>query len=184
MISVFLFVISILSQPTLDDCDCMGINNVDTEFKESELVVKAKIIKKSIVGLLVTMDEAKAEQLLHEIDTSNKEISSDYKRFLTEGRISQVEVLVEESYKGELIGDTITVYTLPNEASCGFNFIEGGKYLIYAHDKTSMYRFDALKGDIPKNLEKTSTYWTNLCSRTTYHLDEDINCLKRLVKKH
>ncbi|MBO3741981.1 hypothetical protein [Actinoplanes flavus] len=44
-----------------------------------------------------------------------------------------VRFTVESVLKGDL-GDTVTLATEKDEASCGYTFVEGGRYRVYAND--------------------------------------------------
>ena len=70
-----------------------------------------------------------------------------------------VRVKVDEVWKGPQQA-TLTIETVRSEASCGFEFAEGGEYLIFARDgKTGFCDRTALIGRASENLAALGASW-------------------------
>ncbi|MEK3673750.1 hypothetical protein [Paenibacillus sp. FSL R10-2771] len=81
----------------------------------------------------------------------------------------QVTFQVGARWKGDL-GNQVTVSTAQSGDSCGFEFAEGERYMVYARGAEA-------DGNLAKGNEEQSELTTSLCSRTALYADaqEDLN---------
>lgn len=136
-------------------CTCNGVNSVKSEVRESNIVVIGTVISKNAISF---------------IDST---LSSNKKIYL-----NKYSIVVNKIYKGKASKDTLTIYTGPSSASCGFNFMVGEKYIVYGNRK-SYY---------PKNKNKLlpngkNIFWTHQCKRTTIYNELEKNEIEAFFSK-
>jgi len=88
-----------------------------------------------------------------------------------------------EKYKGTVLLDTLTIYTVPKAASCGYKFEKGKTYIVYGSKKSDIGFMFLPDADIHKNLEKENTFWTNHCTRTTEYNKLEADKLRKVKMK-
>jgi hypothetical protein len=81
-------------------------------------------------------------------------------------------------YKGQLVTDTLTILTPPNDASCGVDFQVGQRYIVYATIFDEMLMTDKVK----RRTFDNKTFWTNRCTRTQNWNTTEENEIIKVIK--
>ncbi|MFP9112920.1 hypothetical protein ACLI1A_03190 [Flavobacterium sp. RHBU_3] len=127
-------------------CSCIGKSKIKPEIKASSLIVSGVIIGSKMMQ-----------------DHSNNYTSS----------FMEYSVLVQKVFKGSISNDTIKIYTGVGKGDCGYRFVIGQKYIIYANIPTE-YKYSPLTD--------TEYFYTDICMRTmSYTVDEEKK-IKRYTK--
>ncbi|WP_282144522.1 hypothetical protein [Cellulophaga baltica] len=144
---------------TAKACKCQGVNDVQTEFEGTEVIVHAKVLSKSIVSYASTLSTDKINAIREKYKSDSQKLA-----FLESESIIKVELEIIESYKGNDLKNKITVYTSRTGASCGFlAFKVDEDFLIYLSQKSQMEFMFAKASDGTKD---GLGLWTNNCTRT------------------
>lgn len=156
-------------------CSCEDPDTVTEAYNYTETIIRGKVIQKSFVPFESSMNQEKADSLRIKFEDDDQKLGLFESEFLIE-----VQIELQKVYKGELIGDTITLYTTRTNASCGFTRFEKGQdYITYASSKSHAYfLFNTESG-----LEKENTLWTNHCTRTTEYNAGEAKELELIIKK-
>lgn len=158
-------------------CGCKDPLSVEEAYKYTEAIIHGRVVKKTFVSFESTINPEKIDALRSSLQEDNQKLAMLESKFIIE---LQVEVL--KVFKGNLVSDTITLYTSRNGASCGFTrFEEGQDFIIYASSKSHMFWiFDSKSKDA---LEKKNTLWTNHCTRTKKFSESEAAELELLMTK-
>src|SRR5688500_4715852 len=97
--------------------------------------------------------------------------------------VFEIKFEIIEKYKGTVLRDTLTIYTAPKSASCGYKFEKGKIYIVYGSKKSDIGFMFLSDSDVYKNLEKENTFWTNHCTRTTQYNRSEADELRKLKMK-
>ncbi len=152
-------------------CSCQDPGTVEQGFEYSDMVVHGTVLNRSYVTYRETMKWQKGDSL-NEILTDRKN-----DRFNSE-LILKIELQLCKSYKGEMVSDTIVIYTGRSSAACGFSWFEEGEdYIIYGTSASYTYGFFTYED----GLEKDGTFWTNHCMRTTEYNVQEAKELEALL---
>jgi hypothetical protein len=175
---IFKIIFSIIIYSHSYACSCVGENSVETEYKISDVVLIGKVI--SVKKIKIWNDttivnwnyNSKVDTVTLEQFKFDEEIYG----------IHQLEytIAVEKIFKGRKSLDTIKVWTGFGDGDCGFQFIIGKTYLIFAKDEYKVKYNIGKLGRSKKELK--GVFNTNVCSRTglvEYSQDD----LKYLNKK-
>ena len=120
-----------------------------------------------------TMDAAKLIQVESKMDDWEKQM-------LDIPAVLKVEVEVVKQYKGTPVTENIIIYTARNSSSCGFGqFTKDESFLIYGDEKSYLYQLFSPKMNT-KNIEKSGTFWTSHCTRTTASFEGEVAVLESL----
>ncbi len=103
--------------------------------------------------------------------------------FLNRTMFFEIKFEILEKYKGTVLRDTVTIYTEPKAASCGYKFEKGKIYIVYASKKSDIGFMFLPRDDIHKNLEKENTFWTSRCTPTTEYKRSEADELRKLKMK-
>ena len=147
-------------------CRCSGEGTVSNGVKYSDAVLTGTIISKTLssnydsLGVVVTGDTS-------ELNFNWRQIP-----------ISVVSIKIDKMYKGQLVSDTLTILTPYSSSSCGYRFVVGQKYIVYATLYDELLMTDKLK----RRTFDNKTYWTHQCTMTKnwnqYEENEIISVLK------
>lgn len=158
-ITLILLVFLTFGIQTAKACKCEGYDNVETEFKGTDVIVHGKILSKTFVSYASTLSTEK-------LNLFKKKYKSDSQKlaFLESKSIIKVELVIIESYKGNGLKNIAVVYTNRTGASCGFlRFKVGEDFLVYLSSKNQMeFMFANAGGGTKDGLG----LWTNQCTRT------------------
>lgn len=152
-------------------CSCQDPGTVQQGFEYSDMVVHGTVLSRSYVTHRETMKREKGDSLNavltnREADLFNSEL------------ILKVELKVSKVYKGEMVSDTVVIYTGRSSAACGFSwFKEGEDYIIYGTSASYAYGLFTYED----GLEQGHTFWTNHCTRTTEYNEQEAKELEGLM---
>ena len=169
-----LFFLTFVAIPNSGNCRCEDPGTVKEAYEYTETIIRGKVISKEFVSYESTMNPEKVIMI--------KERYKDDKRkmeYLQSEFIIKLDLQTNNTFKGKILSDTLTLYTTRNGASCGFTRFEfGQEYLIYASSHSYAY-WIFVDNEASETLELSNTYWTNQCSRTTeYNKLEESELLK------
>lgn len=139
----------------LYSCNCSKKLSFNKEFKRSDIVLVGVVLKIEMVGI-------------NQLDTSILKIPI---------YSNKVSILISKMYKGELLGDTLIVYSGVGRGDCGFPFEVGETYIVYSVWKDKFY-----DNEYFPRIEEF--LYTSICTRTRRVDITEINCLdKKLCGK-
>ena len=144
-------------------CSCEGQGTVSGNVKYSDVVFSGQVIYSTLttnydsLGIVVTGDTSKMYFKWRDYPTA------------------VVRIKVDKMYKGQLVSDTITILTPPNEGACGYYFEVRQKYIVYATTFDELLMTDELK----RRTFDNKTFWTNQCTRTqNWNITEENEIIK------
>jgi hypothetical protein len=137
------------------DCKCETPDSVEEALKLSNTVILGKVVKKTLVSPIETMDEKKRNL----IDTNDYSLKGKW--------IIKADIEITNTFKGDTTSKRTIVYSSNLGASCGFRFLEGKTYVIYGNNKSYLYSLLIRDKKITEGLEKEGAFWTSHCTRTT-----------------
>ncbi len=143
-------------------CKCGGPWSVEEEFEDTELIVYGKVISKELVSIQETLKQDKVSDVKERLKGDNQKL-----QFFESYNVFEIKFEIIEKYKGTVLRDTMTIYTAPKAASCGYKFEKGKIYIVYGSKRSDIGFMFLSDADINENLEKENTFWTNHCTRTT-----------------
>ena len=153
-LATLLFLISIPGQ--LLACSCTGQRTVQEEVKHSDAVIVGTILSKQ----LITLTDSTMGNSMNKM-------------------IARYDLLVQDTYKGKITSDTVTIYTGLGGGDCGIRFEVGKKYIVYGEDETYFgqtyndYNFPKAK----------NAYWTYSCLRKTSYFEDEITEIEKFARK-
>lgn len=145
-------------------CNCNPGGTIEANVKSSDYIVKAKILSISYTNKLDTLN------VVSEGDPNN--VFSKYWKF----HVKIYKAVVQETYKGKLSSDTITIVTGMNGAACGLNLAIDGIYLIYGTVK-DYQGFSSVQ----RKASDGKLFWTNNCTRSFDFSDEEVKDVKEEI---
>ena len=167
MKTLLVTIILLTSNSNIWACTCIGESTVKKDFKRSDLVVVGKVIDSQLVKIWSDTSWTKTyfDDLVEKGEIDPKANYNDWKNNKSGFFIELVDytIIVEERYKGAKGSDTIKVRTGFGNGDCGFKFLLGQKYLIYAQ-KEHEIKYKKKIGRSRKQLK--GIYRTNICWKT------------------
>lgn len=148
-------------------CNCQGESTVKGAIKSSDFVIVGEIISRDFIDI---PDSVMIRQNFND--------SLAHKNYPYVHRISKYKIQIEKIYKGISVKDTMEIYTGNSGGDCGYRFNIGEKYIVYGNKETyfGMVNNDY---DYPKG---ENCIWTNICMRTTYYYESEINEIEKIIK--
>src|SRR5688572_6741580 len=101
-------------------CNCGGPWSVEEEFVDTELIVQGKVISKELVALQQTLKQDKVSGVKERLKDEDQKL-----QFFESYYVFEIKIEITERFKGTVVGDTVTIYTVPKAASCGYKFEKG-----------------------------------------------------------
>lgn len=156
-------------------CSCNYPKEISKAFATTETVVYGEVVELKITKVSDSMDPDSLRQHLQTeelTETQSEMLGAD---FLIEAKLKIIEL-----FKGEVYGDTLTLYTTRTGASCGFTrFRIGKQYIIYS--KTNSYFFSNFYSHQRyRRLERLNTSWVSSCSISSEFSEDHFNELKKI----
>ena len=152
-------------------CSCQDPGTVQQGLEYSDMVVHGTVLNRSYVTYRATMKQEKGDSL--NVVFSNREAD-----LFNSELILKIELEVSKVYKGEMVSDTVVIYTGRSSAACGFSwFTEGEDYIIYGTSVSYAYGLFTYED----GLEQNNTFWTNHCTRTTEYNEQEAKELEGLM---
>lgn len=149
-------------------CSCIGLRTVQEEIKHADALIVGTILRKQIV---VITDSTILEMFPNDTTMRNSPMSR-----MT---IARYDLLVQDTYKGKITNDTLTIYTGLGGGDCGIRFEIGKKYIVYGENETY---FGQINNDF-KFPKAKNTFWTYNCLRTTSYFQDEITEIEKFAKK-
>ena len=137
-------------------CTCIGTSTVKNALKYSSFVFTGRVVASEKVSLL----------------------PKDFNKFAAEYEKMYYEKMkytfkVSAIYKGKIVTDTLIIYSGFGKGDCGYTFLVGYEYIVYANWNKSLKESDF---ETPlKFLE------TNICTRTQSLNNDEIMNIKREI---
>ena len=147
-------------------CNCNPGGTIEANVKASDVIIKTKILSIAYTNRLDTM------KVVVEGDPNN--VFAKYWKF----NVKIYTAVVEETYKGKLTSDTITIVTGINGAACGFPMTIGLEYLVYGTIK-DYQGFSSVQ----RKASDGKLIWTNNCTRSYLFSDTELVDVKAEIEK-
>jgi hypothetical protein len=156
MRQIFILIVFLLASAgnSLFACTCLGPISVEQGVKESDAVFVGQIISREM------------------IEDSTIQIYGDTSRYIIKELRAKYKVVVLEKFKGNFTQDTLTIITGLGDADCGYQFIVGKKFIIYAY-----------KQYIGRVNQAPATYETDICTRTTGYNEREVEAIRKVIKQ-
>ncbi|MBB6237126.1 hypothetical protein HDC90_001744 [Pedobacter sp. AK013] len=148
-------------------CSCYELTTKEA-ISNARIVFKGKVISKVLTHDLSALSTIKTS------DTTNINYLMTQRLLM-----AVIKIKINKRYKGKTTSDTVTVITPNNGASCGFNFIIGNEYIVYATNYDATFRSSKFE----RRSKDINTYWTNLCSRTMLSDQSEENQIKKILRE-
>ncbi len=166
-----LFLLFVFNISSTFACRCEGNGTVKQAFENAEVVILGKVVKKSYVSIRSTMNE-------NELPSMESSMDDWEKQMLDIPAVLRVEIEVTKQLKGIPTTENVVIYTARNSSSCGYDaFLKEKTYLIYGDQKSYLYQLFSSKMTKKENIEKSGTFWTSQCTRTTSDYQGDLTVL-------
>ncbi|MGE0637526.1 MAG: hypothetical protein AB7G44_14720 [Bacteroidia bacterium] len=140
----------IIVSESLFACSCKDQNTVEAEIKYSDAVLVGTILSEKLLTIEDTL-----------------------KNYTT---IISYDILIQDTYKGEITNDTVTIFSGYGSPACGVDLKIGEKYIIYG--KTRSYTYE--KYNYPK---QNNAFWTNICMRTMIYSQDEITEIENVAEQ-
>lgn len=155
-------------------CKCESSDNINSEFKSTDVVVHGKVISKQNVTFTSTLNKKGLERI-----NSENLLNEDEKNLLKNEDILKIEMEILYIYKGKKLKKNIFIYTSRFSGACGYKAFEiGQEYQVYL-SKDCYLRFYNKKLNL--DMSSYNGYWTNNCTRTKQFSHEEDKILKNLM---
>ncbi len=139
-------------------CSCQGESTVKGAIKNSDYVIVGEIITKNYIDIPDSV-----------LISQNPTDTFAHNYFPYVHKVSKYEFKVERIFKGNIISDTLMIFTRNGGGACGYRFEIGKTYFGMANNG-----YDYPKGN--------SYLWTNICMPTSDYYDSEIDTIKRELK--
>jgi hypothetical protein len=148
-------------------CSCVGAGSVETECKNSDLVVTGTVICSETVKLWA--DTSNARQRFNDWKRAKRDHYLSYEAYkiqdyLLGPEMMEYEIVITERFKSSVQQDTIKIRTGFGGGDCGFRFEVGSEYLIYATEEYAVDYWQPLLNRTEKELK--GIFRTSICDRT------------------
>lgn len=145
-------------------CNCNPGGTIEANVKASDVIIKAKILSIAYTNRLDTMN------VVSEGDPNN--VFSKYWKF----HVKIYKAVVQATYKGKLLSDTITIVTGMNGAACGLNMAIDGEYLVYG----TLRDYQGFSS-VQRKATDGKLFWTNNCTRSFDFSDTEAEDVKKEI---
>ena len=130
-------------------CTCGGPWSVEEEFVDTELIFYGKVISKELVALQKTLKQDEVSGVKERLKGENEN-----RQFFESYNVFEIKFEIIEKYKGTVLRDTVTIYTVPKAADCGYKFEKGKIYIVYGSKKSDIGFMFLPRADIHRNWKK------------------------------
>jgi len=174
MKTALIFLIFTIQANLLTACSCKYPTKIEDAFAYANTVAYGEIVQLKIIKVSDTMGK---DSLIH---YKQKELTGFQMEVLNSDFIVEAKLKVKELFKGNVLNDTLILYTTRTEGSCGFTrFLIGEDYLVYASANSyAFYKF--YRPQNKRMLEKKNTKWVTSCSITAEFDDDHYAKLKEV----
>ncbi len=148
-------------------CSCIGGRTVREEIKHADAVLTGTIVAKQIIPILDPAFSGASP-------TDTTTLQPTQVKFA----IARYDLLVSDVYKGNILTDTVGLYTGLGGGDCGVRFKVGERYIVYGEKETYMGPF---LEDFPLPASKNA-FWTHICLRTTSYDQAEIDEIRKWAK--
>jgi hypothetical protein len=155
-------------------CSCENFNSTRQEYDANEVVVVGKVL--AVKPFYYLKDTSNAYKTFSSNITLMKNYQNIYLAYIhseyTEWEFRDYTVQVDKKLKGKDLKDRIIIRTGVSDADCGYRFVKGQSYLIFA---STRFWYLGDKKDSSQN--ESNVYMTSLCN-----FNENIKTAKETVK--
>lgn len=162
LLFILFFILSFFSIKAFA-CNCNPGGTIESNVVAADVIVKARILSISYSDKLDTFNVV--------VEGDPKSVFSKYWKFY----VKIYKVVVEETYKGKLKSDTISIVTGMNGASCGLTMNVNDTYIVYGSRKDYL-GFSSVQ----RNATDGKLIWTNTCTRSMIFLEDDFTVFEEL----
>lgn len=158
-------------------CTCVDADSVHNAFRKTNRVFHGKALSMKLVPFSATLRADKVANVREYLKGDKQKadlFDLDY--------IYEVEFEILEDFKGGRIGEKVIVYTAMQQVSCGYAFVKGRDYIVYASARSYMTSLFVPESAGVIEIEKEGTYWTSICTRTRTFSETEATGLKLLRK--
>jgi len=150
----------------LEACSCRW-HDVKTGYESADVIILGKVIRILPGFAEYLTPDYKVDEGGDYYETGDSSLERRYYHI--------VEISVVKKIKNFEIFDRIEIITGAFESACGYPFVIGGEYLIYANKKGLDYpvRYDHSK--LPVGSLPGRHFTTNLCTRTTPLIQKELD---------
>jgi hypothetical protein len=171
---IFILYFLIFDYQSFFACKCESIDDIKTEFKQTDVVVHGKVISKEYVTFSSTLNKKGLKKI-----NSKNALDKDEIELLKNPDILKIVMEIIYTYKGKRLKKNIFIYTSRHSSACGYkDFMVGQEYQVYLSN-------DCYFGFVYKNTNLDASnyngYWTNVCSRTKHFSSEEDTMLKTFM---
>jgi predicted Zn-ribbon and HTH transcriptional regulator len=147
-------------------CNCMDEEDINSHIQHADIVFGVKVISKIITTNYDSLNISTTQNSSNSI-FNWQEIAS-----------SVVKIKVDKIFKGQAKADTIIIITPAYSASCGINFKQNEKYILYA----TLVDEISLRTQVNTSAFRNSVFWTNECTRTQAWNSTEENEIVNFIK--
>lgn len=150
-IQLLIIIISLTYSTNVLACRCLVAENAKDELKNVDI---------ALVGTIISREEIRVDDTLG----VNQIVSRLEMKF---------QLIVENTFKGTFSNDTVSIFTGMGGGDCGYNFVVGERYIVYADYQNAE----------DSTAEKASLT-TSICTRTQVYNEEEIKALEEYRKSN
>lgn len=103
-------------------CTCIGPETIEEDFKQSDFIFEGTVIAKEVVWVKDTLYPQLVEKGYLKAGSDNRD--SD--------QLVRTTIQIEKRFKGRIKKDQLIIYSGFGDIDCGFRFIVGQKYIVFA----------------------------------------------------
>jgi hypothetical protein len=154
-------------------CSCSGSGSVESALDHSEYVIYGKVLDTSYVSVIETLEPDQRDSIEQ---TSHSVLK--YKLFL------QSTFVINRKFKGDIMSDTVIVFTPSGGPSCGFHFVPNEEYVIYGSKSSISYAFMSNESNQQlQGKERKGSIWTHICTRTTHSAKSEVYAIEEHLQE-
>lgn len=132
-------------------CSCVGKSRIKKEIQKADVLFSGKILAKNVFAI------------------KNEYVPEEF--YI---RKAEYIILVTKKYKGKIVNDTLKIITGLGNGDCGFEFLIGHTYIIYASYSDKYY----------ESGERVARFLnTDVCTRTKPYNEIENRKIEKYIKR-
>ena len=147
-------------------CKCKRVNSIVNEFDSVDYVIVGKVLSIDTINVLDSnqIKNPPNDIFIYELPRPNIQVA-------------HYKIEITKTYKGVTTESIVSVYSAPDDETCGYVFKLGLSYIIYGFSNPVMHFDDSADYHPPQGENKI---WVTRCGRTKVKNDKEINILESL----